>query len=414
MLTTEQNELLCSTNPGTPMGALFRRFWLPVLLPSELPEPDCPPIRVRILGEDLVAFRDTDGSVGFFTQACPHRGASLFFGRNKERGLRCVYHGWKFDVTGACVDMPSEPPESNFKSRVSVRSYSSAEFGGLVWIYMGPKETQPPVPQYDWTLQDYPNLKVYKWMQDCNYTQAIESYIDTVHVNFLHRTFGGPARPRRFDRDAAPVLQIKETDFGFVYGGRRPAGDQYYWRITPLVLPSFVSIPNQGWDGNANFVVPVDDEHSWWFTVSPPGIRPAAGAPEREHVVLTPGTWRQTHNRDNDYFIDREIQRTYNYTGLPGNRVQDAMVTESMGAIPDRAKEHLGTTDRAIIFWRRQLMRLASELESGIEPKILSEASLFRVRPIDVITKETNLLPLWEADHAEHLKQAVLPVPIVS
>jgi len=131
-------------------------------------------------------------------------------------------------------------------------------------------------------------------------------------------------------------------------------------------------------------------------------------------VVLTPGTWRQTHNRDNDYFIDREIQRTYNYTGLPGNRVQDAMVTESMGAIPDRAKEHLGTTDRAIIFWRRQLMRLAVELESGIEPKILSEASLFRVRPIDLITSEANLLPLWDADHADHLQEAAVPMPVVS
>jgi phenylpropionate dioxygenase-like ring-hydroxylating dioxygenase large terminal subunit len=148
MLSTEDNELLTRTSAGTPMGELFRRFWLPALLPSELPEADCPPIRFRILGEDLVAFRDSNGSVGFFAQACPHRGASLFFGRNEEEGLRCVYHGWKFDITGACVDMPSEPAESNFRHKVRVKSYPSAEFGGLIWTYMGPPENEPGQQAY--------------------------------------------------------------------------------------------------------------------------------------------------------------------------------------------------------------------------------------------------------------------------
>ena len=398
MLSKEDNEALTRTGPGTLMGNLIRRFWLPALVPSELPEPDCPPIRFRIASEDLVAFRDTNGKVGFFSQACPHRGASLFFGRNEEAGLRCVYHGWKFDVSGACVDMPSEPAESNFKGKVRVKSYPAAEYGGLIWIYMGPPEKQPGLPQFDWCLhqQEHPNLKVYKWLQDCNYTQGVESFLDTVHINFLHRSFkraGVGGRP--VDRSAAPTLELEETDFGFVYGGRRPTLDgRFYWRITAHIQPWFSEIPSTTWDGSGSFVVPQDDEHSWWFTVSPPGVRPAAGAHEREHVVLIPGTFRQTHNKDNDYLIDREKQRTENYTGLPGNRVEDAMVTESMGPIYDRSKEHLGTTDQAIIFWRRQLLRWALDLENGIEPTILSDPSVFRARPIDIITDEPEMLPI--------------------
>jgi phenylpropionate dioxygenase-like ring-hydroxylating dioxygenase large terminal subunit len=418
MLTREENELLTRTGPGTLMGNLIRRFWLPALVPSELPEPDCPPIRFRIASEDLVAFRDSDGKVGFFAQACPHRGASLFFGRNEESGLRCVYHGWKFDVSGACVDMPSEPAESNFKNKVRVKSYPSAEYGGLVWIYMGPAEKQPPLPQFDWCLHadEHPDLKVYKWLQECNYTQGVESFLDTVHINFLHRSFtrqtvGG----RPVDRNAAPSLEIEETDFGFVYGGRRPTLDgRYYWRITAHIQPWFSEIPSTTWDGSGSFVVPQDDEHSWWFTVSPPGRRAAAGAPEREHVELIPGTFRQTNNKDNDYLIDREKQRTVNYTGLAGNRVEDAMVTESMGPIMDRTHEHLGTTDRAIIFWRRQLLRWARDLENGLEPPILKDASVFRARPIDIITDEPEMLPIWNADRVNHLAEPVAPLIITS
>jgi hypothetical protein len=216
---------------------------------------------------------------------------------------------------------------------------------------------------------------------------------------------------RNVDRDAAPILQIEETPFGFAYGGRRPVRDGgYYWRITAHIQPFCSEIPSQVWDGNANFVVPVDDERSWWITVSPPGYRAAAGAPDREHVVLIPGTFRQTHNADNDYFIDREVQRTTNYTGLPGNRVQDAMVTESMGAIVDRSKEHLGTTDAAIIFYRRQLLRWARQLEQGIEPPVLRDPALFRARPIDIVTDEPEMLPIWQADHAAHLAEAMAPM----
>jgi phenylpropionate dioxygenase-like ring-hydroxylating dioxygenase large terminal subunit len=406
MLSEQENQLLTQTGPDNAMGKMFRRFWLPALLPSELPETDCAPIRFRILGEDLVAFRDSNGKVGFVDQNCPHRGASLFYGRNEESGLRCVYHGWKFNVEGDCVDMPSEPFESNFKDKIRTVAYPSAEFGGLVWIYMGPPDLQPDLPQYEWTTRGAnPKLRVYKWMQESNYAQALEGNIDTAHVNFLHRSFKGvPALGRHVDPDAAPHLQLHETDFGFTYGGRRIAEDgRYYWRVTPFVLPSFTSIPSQTWDGSGIFVIPMDDYHCWWFTISPSGTRMAAGAPEHEYVELLPHSWRQTLNQENDYGIDREMQRSHNYTGLPGNRVQDAMVTESMGPIYDRRREHLGTSDKAIIFMRNQLMRLAKELEEGAQPAILRDSSLFRVRPVDVVTGEPNLWPIWQADHAAHI-----------
>src|SRR5207249_638910 len=149
MLSKEENELLCRVGPGTVMGNLMRQYWVPALLSSELPEPDSAPLRVRLLGENLIAFRDSSGQVGLLDQACPHRGASLFFGRNEEEGLRCVYHGWKYDVTGACVDMLSEPPESNFKTRVRVTAYPCQERGGVIWTYMGPRTTPPPLPDIE-------------------------------------------------------------------------------------------------------------------------------------------------------------------------------------------------------------------------------------------------------------------------
>src|SRR5262245_32566747 len=190
MLTKEDNELLTRTGPGTPMGTLFRRFWWPALLPSELPSADSDPLRFRIMGEDLIAFRDSNGKVGFLAHNCPHRGASLFFGRNEEGGLRCVYHGWKFDTDGNCVDMPNEPAESDFKSKVRAVAYPAAEYAGVIWIYMGPPDKQPPLPQYQWCMQ--PNAErstASKWMQDSNYAQALEGNIDSSHITFLHRTF---------------------------------------------------------------------------------------------------------------------------------------------------------------------------------------------------------------------------------
>ncbi len=409
MLTVEETELLTRTGPGTPMGNLFRRFWLPAMLPSELPEPDCTPVRFRILSEDLIAFRDTTGKVGFLAQNCPHRGASMFFGRNEESGLRCVYHGWKFDVDGKCVDMPNEPAESNFKDKVRAVAYPAAEWGGLIWIYMGPRDKQPELPAYDWcTHPDAANSQVRKWMQESNYTQGLEGDLDSAHVSFLHRTFG---REQRNLTGVAPQLTVRETDFGFAYGARRPAVDgKNYWRVTTYVMPAFIEIPGVANRAAGHWTLPMDDEHSWWFNVSPPPppgqepslaegqLSPGDAIPaETPNLAFIPGTWRRIRNIDNDYLIDREMQRTVNYTGLPGNRVQDQAMTETMGAIPDRTKEHLGTTDAAIIFFRRYLMRLALNLQKGIEPPMLSHPELFSAAPLDVVSEETSFDAVWSA-----------------
>ncbi|MCH6546129.1 MAG: Rieske 2Fe-2S domain-containing protein [Deltaproteobacteria bacterium] len=187
MLSREDNERLTRTGRGTPMGDLMRRYWIPAMLTWELPEPDCPPIRVRLLGEDLVAFRDTNGVVGVLDNHCPHRRASLFFGRNEECGLRCVYHGWKYDVDGHCVDQMNEPIQ--FKDKVHLAAYPTIEQGGAIWAYMGPTELQPPPPMFAWTQVPSSHRHVTKVVQDCNWLQGLEGGIDTSHAQILHRNF---------------------------------------------------------------------------------------------------------------------------------------------------------------------------------------------------------------------------------
>jgi nitrite reductase/ring-hydroxylating ferredoxin subunit len=419
MLSREENELLTRTGPGTPMGNLYRRFWLPALLPEELPHADSDPIRLRILGEDLIAFRDTNGKVGVIANNCPHRGASLFFGRNEEAGLRCVYHGWKFDLAGNCVDMPNEPAESDFKSKVKAVAYPAAEFGGFVWIYMGPPDKQPPYPNYHWCTQPgAERSQVRKWMQESNYSQGVEGDLDSAHVSFLHRKFGGPERPINY---GSPRLTTMETDFGFAYGARRPSGQDYFWRVTTFVLPMFINIPGGEHRGSGHFTLPMDDDHSWWFVVEPPPppgrdwvlkpgqLTPGDADPATDPTnAFIPGTWRRVRNKDNDYMIDRQRQKTVNYTGLPGNRVEDAAMTESMGPIYDRTQEHLGTTDVAIIFWRRMMMRMARNLERGIEPAVLSDPNLFRALPLQTTSGEGEFGPLWNAHHDNYRRELAL------
>jgi phthalate 4,5-dioxygenase len=430
MLSKEDNELLCRTNTGTPMGELFRRFWLPALLPSELPNPDCDPIRFRILGEDLIAWRDTNGTPSFIQNNCPHRGASLFFGRNEERGLRCVYHGWKFDTEGRCIDMPNEPTlkrgapaESDFKHKVRATAYPAAEYAGLIWIYMGPPDRRPPLPIYQWCARpDADHTTATKWMQESNYAQALEGNIDSSHVGFLHRTFDHPTfrTGGRLER-TQQVTATRETDFGFVYGARRDAPDrQYYWRVTTYAMPTFTQIASQSRGGNGIFVIPRDDETHWWITVTPPrladdpqprdpsllGLLTGTAIADPATLGLVPGTWRRVRNKDNDYMIDRQMQRTHNYTGLPGNRAQDQAVTESMGPIFDRTAERLGAADTAIIVMRRVLMRMARRLQEGIEPDLVGHPEVFRTTPMDVTTAEKDFQRLWDT-HEREFKMAL-------
>ncbi|HUZ77555.1 MAG TPA: Rieske 2Fe-2S domain-containing protein [Chloroflexota bacterium] len=395
MLTKEENELICHVGPGTPMGNLMRQYWIPAMLSREVTA-DGDPLRVQLLGEQLIAFRDSTGQVGLIQNACPHRGASLFFGRNEDRGLRCVYHGWKFEVSGACVDMPNEPAESNFKQKIKATAYPCVERGGLVWTYMGPREAPPPLPNLEANLLPEEETAVNAVLRECNWLQALEGDIDTSHFGFLHR---GSVRwdelePGTFQyyalRDRAPHYAMVDTNAGAMYGGYRDADEGHdYWRIAHFLFPFYTMAPG-GMLGMGKGVicrVPMDDEHTMNFTISPrlrgrPGpIPPGSGtdpAYERMGRGMLPNTtdwhgrFRMAANRENDFDIDREMQRrnrgNNGYTGIVGNE-QDQAITESMGPIVDRTLEHLGTADVMIIRVRRRLIAAAQALaDSGTVP----------------------------------------------
>ena len=387
------------------MGNLMREYWIPALLPSELPAPDCPPVRLRLLGENLVAFRITSGKVGIVVNACPHRGASMFFGRNEEEGLRCVYHGWKFDVAGSCVDMPSEPSESNFKSKVRIRAYPTRERGGVIWTYMGPRETPPPLPQIESNSDEYPSSGR-KILRECNFVQALEGDIDTSHVGFLHRIIGRETEPGSFERfldnDRAPRYAVAETGYGTIYGAYRPAEeDTYYWRFGQFLFP-FWTMPGTGLLGGPGSRrgyrawVPVDDANTMFWSLDPvypapegQGVQPAFAVAQGGFKPDTSdwlGRWRLSADRSNDYFIDREQQAAGNFTGVTGIHLQDQAITESMGEIYARNQEHLGTSDQMVIRTRQRLINAAKALrDHGTPPPAVDEPELYMVRSGGVV-----------------------------
>ena len=406
MQSIQDTELLCRVGPGTPMGQLFRRFWLPALLKEEIPGPDCPPVRLRLLGENLIAFRDSNGQAGVVDAHCPHRGASLFFGRNEESGIRCVYHGWKYDVAGNCVDMPNEPAESNFKDKIHMTSYPARDWGGLVWVYMGPKNLQGELPQLEWAQVPDSHRSTSKWYQETNFMQGYEGDIDSSHSSFLHSYLNPVDTPNDTTispslkaRDKAPGIIVNDTEYGFRYGAKRAIGDgKYNWRITQALLPTFSLIPFIKFPAGGRAWIPVDDERTMTFHVTYHPDRPLtdddlavrrtgrAFPPE-----LIPGTFSAKRNKDNDYLIDRELQRTVTYTGIWGVNDQDRGVQESMGPLYDRRREHLGSADLAIIAARRNLLRAALDLQNGIEPWVVQHPEAYSVRAMDVNTEVTDL-----------------------
>ncbi len=396
MLSQADNELLTRVGPGTPMGNLFRQYWLPALLSSELPERDGAPRRLRLLGEDLVAFRDSRGRVGMLAANCAHRGASLFFGRNEEDGLRCVYHGWKYDVAGRCVDMPNEPAESNFKDKVRQAAYPCREQNGTIWAYMGPRAEPPAIPQYEWAHVPAGHYAISKTLRECNWAQAFEGDIDDAHVPALHSFLSFEYESGSANRYYGKPLYLEfaETPFGLISGSRRDAEDGLYnWRITPVLFPSSSmftvgTLRERGvlW---IRMWIPIDDEHTAQWRIRWKPDEPLDGEGESEAGqggYLSEGThwfeqWRPAGNRANDYFIDREAQRTKSFTGIPGFPLQDKMATEGMGSILDRTAEHLGTTDTVIIAMRRRLIAAARGLrDEGVTPPGVDQPDAYAVR----------------------------------
>jgi phenylpropionate dioxygenase-like ring-hydroxylating dioxygenase large terminal subunit len=438
MLTQEQNETLTRVGPGTPMGELMRRYWVPALFSWELAEPDCPPVTIKLLGEELVAFRDTSGKPGVVGARCAHRRAHLFWGRNEENGIRCVYHGWKFDCEGRCVDMPSEPAESNFKDKVRIPAYPTYEVGGMIFAYMGPPERKPAPPLFP-VVQVSPERRAMSkvWQQN-NWLQALEGGIDTVHVNFLHggrppgiRYSDDSARGRANNVSMSALLEVVPTDYGYIYAGIRDMGAEgtNHVRAQHWVMP-WHSIRQVGAGPyfSGHMWVPMDDEntmvYNWDFL---PDTRPDRAnrlvAEEnrpiwfRDHQLeigfgnaygpdVDPmSNFSSLRNADNKYKIDRQVQKTQTYTGIEGGNVQDRAIQESMGAIADRTLERLGTTDRAIITSRRMLLKAVQTVMDGGDPPGVSP-SYYSLRGVERVLPKNVY---WYDDMKAELQGDVIP-----
>jgi phthalate 4,5-dioxygenase oxygenase subunit len=417
MLRKEQNDLLTQTGPGMPMGQMFRRHWIPVLLAEELPENECPPVRVKLLSERLLAWRDTQGRYALTDEFCAHRGISLWFGRNEQNGLRCPYHGWKYDHTGQCIDVPSEPEESGFCKKIKLKSYPLVERGGVLWTYMGPPELQPPPPEWEFATVPREQSIITKRLQECNWLQALEGGIDSSHVSFLHRgdlntdpMFKGAKGNQYNLGDAKPVFEVVESPGGLYIGARRNAENgNYYWRITQWVMPTFTMIPPRGDHCvHGHFWIPIDDENCWTWSYDYHPTRKlkesevaAVRAGKGIHVTYVPGTFRPVQNKDNDYLMDRAAQkRGETYSGVLGFGMQDAAVQESMGPIVDRSKENLVSTDNGIIMMRHRLLRSLKAMEKGDIPPGVDLAHQ-RVRSAAVVLPPDQ--PFKDAAR-EHLK----------
>ena len=407
MLSKEDNETLCRVGKGTPMGELIREYWIPALPSSEFPAPDAPAKRMRLLGENLVMFKDTNGDIGAFPESCPHRGASLYFGRNEEAGLRCGYHGWKFDVNGNCMEMPSEPDGSNFKDKVKIQAYPCRDVNHMVWIYMGHRVTPPPFPQFDVNTLPAENVNPpVVMMEEANFFQNLEGDTDTSHLDWLHARLNvedGPVGEGHaigtFSPQRNPSVEARPANYGAFYTGRRKIGDDQYWhRINQFIFPIFTMVGGDGNTAHLRAHVPVDDTHSMLISMGGSRTKPLSKE-ERNHKRFTdpfypsggyvtrtsnPLTYFHTvANKENDYQRDFTVEKTKMYSGvgfihnLQDRAMTELMTSESGEAIYDRSHEHLGTTDGMCIMVRKQILNAVRiHQEDGTVPANVNDAGL--------------------------------------
>jgi phthalate 4,5-dioxygenase oxygenase subunit len=388
MLTEEENELLCRVEGDAPMGQLMRRHWMPACLSEEVAERDGTPVRVRLLGEDLVVFRDTDGRVGVLDEYCPHRRASLVFGRNEECGLRCLYHGWKFDVEGNVLEMISEPPESGFAGKVRHKAYPTREAAGFVWTYMGPAAEAPEFEPPAFAPSPDVRVSILKIKVKANWAQITEGQIDSAHSSSLHSSDMVPARVDsakatdvnwlRPSTDKSPRFEVQRTSFGFRYAAiRRPivnAGTHQYVRVTVFVAPFTSLIPPNNLYNVATVLVPMDDTNTYfyfiaWNDAGKPGVDQETW---RKFNHVRPGIdldedFGNRRTRENRYLQDRNAMKLGSFTGIQGIPNQDIAMWETMGrtGISDRTKERLGASDVAVIEFRRIMIDAARQMAAG-------------------------------------------------
>lgn len=426
MLSEERNGLLTRVGPGTAMGDLLRLYWVPILPGADLSS-GAKPTRIRVLGEDLVAYRSPAGDVGVSGAHCPHRSAPMAYARNEDCGLRCVYHGWAFDSSGACIDMPNESRASRLKDSVSLRTYPCAERNGVVWLYMGADEMPPPLPPMEWNMVPESQVHLSFRVQHCNWVQALEGEIDSSHAPILHgRTDGGGARGRTaWDEDLDPTFEVRDTPHGVTIAARRDAKGANYWRINQFVMPFFTLVPPTSPypDLSGHAWVPIDDVTTLAVMFSYHPTEPLhekvlkvfrEGARERETGHLSDacrlsgpdaeakpfGRYWPLLGAGNDYGYRPALEASY-FSAVPGLWTQDAMCQEGMGPIVDRQNEHLGSSDAGIIRMRRTLLDAATTLrEQGVRPLSAEDPGVCAVRaasptlPADVH---------WEEGASKHL-----------
>ena len=389
MLTVEQNELLCRVEGDAPMGQLIRRHWTPVCLAEEVVEPDGTPVKARVFGEDLVVFRDTRGSVGVMHERCPHRGASLVFGRNEDCGLRCLYHGWKMDVEGNVLEMASEPAASSMAQKVKHRAYPTHEWAGFVWAYMGPANTMPAFTPPAWAPTADARVSIAKTVVPCNWAQILEGAIDSAHSSSLHSSDMVPARVDsakatdsmwlRPSTDKAPRIQVQRTGYGFRYAAlRRPitnAAANDYVRCTVFVAPAAALIPPNNLYNVANINVPIDDTHTafyfmcWGHPSQTPETETWRKFLGQRLGVDLDAAYKPLRHRDNSFWQDRQAMKAGNFTGITGFPNQDIAMWVTMGPIADRTQERLGASDVAIVEFRKQMLEAVEAFRRG-EPAI--------------------------------------------
>lgn len=437
MTTAAEGVELTRVGPGTAMGALMRHYWMPALKSSEVAAGG-DPVRLMLLGEKLIAFRAPDGRVGVMDHKCPHRCASLFLGRNEPGGLRCIYHGWQFDVTGRCIDMPSLAPHQDFKQKVRARAFAVAERAGVVWVHMGVEAGSEPPPLPGFEILDMPDdeINVAFVMRSCNYLQALEGEIDTSHFGFLH---AGHVRLEDVPEDEplrntivnrAPEYHVADTPWGTQYGGYRAVGPgETYWRFANFLFPFWTQAPNGEFQSHmhARAWVPLDDAHTmfvflWWKkgkaanSMPTPVLKngqPIGGAGRGNRMLPNTsdwlGRWRMAENEANDWGIDREAQRSDRiYSGMDGIHLQDQAITESMGPVTDFAFEHLAPSDQMITRTRRRLLMAARALrDKSVMPPGADDPSVYRRARSGYLT--TRDQSAWEEVYDRELAAALHP-----
>src|SRR5262249_24897541 len=399
MMSAQQNERITRIGPGTPCGKLLRHYWQPAALTEELDQ-ERPVVPVRLLGEDLVLFRDQQARLGLVGRHCPHRGTDLAYARCEDRGLRCVFHGWLFDTTGQCLEIPAEPEGSRMHAQIRHKSYPVVERNGIVFAYLG--EGPPPAfPEFDCFLAPSEYTFAFKGYWDCNWLQALEVGIDPSHASFLHRYFEdqkpehGYGRQfrgissnsdmpmtkvlREFDR---PKINVEPCEFGFkLITLRNISPAQTHVRVTNLVFPNIVNLPLSSEMVLTQFHVPVDDTGCFWYSMFTSFTQPVDKAKMRSQRVQTivPPDYRSKFNRDNNYGFNAAEQRRETFTGMGHDiNVHDQFAVESMGRISDRTTEHLGQTDPAIATYRRMLIHAIDRAGDGARPLMVLETDAAR------------------------------------